>query len=173
VSQELRRVTFTEFLLNFETLPKAPSNLNKKSDLTGLIFDKLLPVESLDENFFGVKWGCRCLCGGTRDVWSKNLLRGIVGDCGCRAMWRTKKRRKVAKKKRQAVRAARFIARQEQRDHYAIAKQKRKKLLLQTKAAALKRWADYRRANRVAELEKHRGKMEYKVSGASAMESVT
>ena len=143
MSQELRRVTFTEFLVNFETLPKAPSGLNKKSDLSGLIFDKLLPIERLQENFFGIKWRCRCLSGGTRDVWSKDLLRGVVGDCGCRALWKTKKRRAVAKKKRQAARAARLIERQEQRQRDAIAKRKRKALLKQTKAAALKRWADY------------------------------
>jgi hypothetical protein len=139
----MERVTFTEFLVNFETLPKAPSGLNKKSDLTGLIFDKLLPVERLDENFFGVKWRCRCLCGGTRNVWSKNLLRGVVGDCGCRTLWKTKKRRAVAKKKRQAARAARLVEQQERRERNAVAKKKRKALLKQTKAAALKRWAGY------------------------------
>lgn len=169
---ELKRVTFTEFLLNYKTLPKAPSiGLHKKSDLSGLIFDKLLPVERLEVNYFnGVKWRCRCHCTGTRDVWSKNLLRGVVGDCGCRALWKTKKRRATAKKKRQA---ARLLDQQEQREHYAIAKKKRKALLTQTRAAALKRWADYRRANRVAELERCRGKMEHKSSGASVMESVT
>jgi hypothetical protein len=149
VSKELQRVTFTEFLLNFETLPKAPSTgLRKMSDLTGMIFDKLLPVESLDENFFGVKWRCRCLCGGTRDVWSKNLLRGVVGDCGCRALWKTKKRRAVAKKKRQAARAARLVEQQERRERNAIAKKKRKALLKQTRAAAMKRWDDYYRGNK-------------------------
>lgn len=159
MSDEIKRVTWEEFMLHFDALPKAPNGLNRKSDLCGFIFGKLLVVQRLDENYFGIKWRCRCVCGGMRDVWSKNLLRAVVVDCKCREKWRKKKQRQKARKERREAwllelqRRAKEKAAQRQQRHERNAvfqreeadfRRRRSARREQCRAAARKRWNDYR-----------------------------
>jgi len=147
-TRQLKRVGWSEFRRDFKSLPKAPDNLSKHSDLSGLIFGKLLVCEQVDANFFGVKWSCRCLSGGRRDVWSNKLLRGIVTDCGCRLKWKKAKRRLKARKLRVEQRALKLeqgrLEKQTRPERYAAMQKRDADRRQQCREAAMKRWADHR-----------------------------
>ena len=53
-------------------------------DLTGKRFGMLTVLESLDEREDGYRvWRCRCDCGNTVKVNTKQLNRGTMTSCGC------------------------------------------------------------------------------------------
>jgi hypothetical protein len=137
---ELHRHTYQEFLLHGHALPKAPKGLRKHTLFHGLIFGKLLVIGHVAgvANHWGFKLKCRCLCGSKRgrNVWERDLLSGKVTDCGCRAAWKEKKRRAVAKKKSLAAREIERLA-----EHGRNVTIQTKSL--QCQAAAKKRWADH------------------------------
>ena len=97
-----RRLTYTDFLIlhgkpYFE--PMTPEGVRKFDDLSGIPFDKLLPISPViaSANFLGPRWSCRCICNGRRQVRAKHLLSGIVSDCGCRKRSRFRKRKQRAR----------------------------------------------------------------------------
>lgn len=57
----------------------------KALDLKGLKFDRLLVCERITRPGVNgyVMWRCACDCGGTKDVASTHLKRGLVRSCGC------------------------------------------------------------------------------------------
>lgn len=56
--------------------------MNKKFDLTGKRFGKLVVLEYVDSDFRGRRWRCKCDCGNEKIVVAKELKRGIR-SCGC------------------------------------------------------------------------------------------
>lgn len=61
-------------------------------DLTGKRFGLLVAERPVGNKSRGILWRCRCDCGGSKDIVSFRLTRGIYGSCGCkksRKSWAT------------------------------------------------------------------------------------
>jgi hypothetical protein len=99
----MKRLAYEQFctLYGKPGFGEIPEGLMKMHDLTGVPFGKLLAIEQVPgvANLHGILWNCRCVCSPYRwrQVWSKQLLTGLVRDCGCVKKQRTKKRRQRAK----------------------------------------------------------------------------
>lgn len=76
----------------------------RKYDLTGQRFGKLVVVALFGQNLYQSNlWLCKCDCGNTTKVTTKDLRRGHSKSCGCRKygggnrrlyhVWRTMKKR--------------------------------------------------------------------------------
>ena len=94
----MTRLTYQEFcILYCKSFSAIPEGLKKMHDFTGIPFGKLLVVGPVPgvATMHGILWECRCVCSPYRwrQVWSHQLLTGLVRDCGCVKEQRMKKRR--------------------------------------------------------------------------------
>lgn len=53
------------------------------NDLTGKRFGKLIVIKRVGSKNSSPTWECKCDCGNTKIVSSKNLIYGLVKSCGC------------------------------------------------------------------------------------------
>lgn len=53
-------------------------------DLAGRRFGLLTAVRPVGMKNRGVLWLCQCDCGGSKDIVSFRLTRGVYGSCGCK-----------------------------------------------------------------------------------------
>jgi uncharacterized protein (DUF433 family) len=70
-------------ILNLVAAGTSAEDLLSKCLGTGRRFGRL-SVMRLDENSFGRKWICACLCGKEKSVLTESLRQGVVTSCGCR-----------------------------------------------------------------------------------------
>jgi hypothetical protein len=139
--EELKRVTWTEFVLNWKTLTQAPtgrkSSLLKKIDLSGLVFGKLFvlrPVVGSGNAMSGFTFWVRCAClRRPFQLTEASLRSGFVSDCGCRKRWRKTKRRARPSK-------ARSEGQRRRHAREALRRQKQDARHQQAVKAALARW---------------------------------
>lgn len=61
--------------------------MGNKKDLSGIKFGRLTVIERCgikkEGNAYRYVWRCLCDCGGTKEVTTKDLTRGLVRSCGC------------------------------------------------------------------------------------------
>ena len=58
--------------------------MNRFNDLTGMKFDRLTVIEQAGRtNDRHILWKCRCDCGNTTNVSSRDLKTGHTRSCGC------------------------------------------------------------------------------------------
>lgn len=53
-------------------------------DLAGRRFGLLVAVRAVGNKSRGVLWHCQCDCGGSKEIVSFRLTRGVYGSCGCK-----------------------------------------------------------------------------------------
>ena len=58
--------------------------MNKKHDLTGKRFGRLVVQHISKSKNYRTTWRCVCDCGNVKDVLQQNLLDGHVTSCGCK-----------------------------------------------------------------------------------------
>jgi hypothetical protein len=98
---EAERRIWIDFLLSYEKPVKPRAEIHKSQDLTGERFGKLVAIGRVSGEATysdGLRWRCRCICGGAREAWGSALVRGIATDCGCRERW-VKLRRRARRRK--------------------------------------------------------------------------
>jgi hypothetical protein len=62
----------------------AKANSERRIDLTGARFERLVAIEPGDTDKWGAaRWKCSCDCGGEALVKTSQLRRGAVKSCGC------------------------------------------------------------------------------------------
>lgn len=65
--------------------------MGKFKDLTNQKFGKLTTIKPIGTYYLkngtpnGIMWECKCECGNTTNVISRNLIQGITQSCGCYA----------------------------------------------------------------------------------------
>lgn len=52
-------------------------------DLTGKKFGRLTVLNRVPSRSSNIKWLCVCDCGGSKEILSSNLVRGLTQSCGC------------------------------------------------------------------------------------------
>lgn len=57
--------------------------MSKSKDLTGQRFERLIVIKRVGIKNSSQNWECKCDCGNTKIVSSKNLMYGFVRSCGC------------------------------------------------------------------------------------------
>jgi len=100
---ETERRIWIDFLLSYDEPVKPRAGIHKSQDLTGERFGKLVAIGRVSGEATysdGLRWRCRCICGGAREAWGSALVRGIARDCGCTAIWAKLKRRARRRKDR-------------------------------------------------------------------------
>jgi hypothetical protein len=98
---EAERHIWIDFLLSYDKPVKPREGLRKSQDLIGERFGKLVAIGHVPGEATcsdGLRWRCRCICGGAREAWGAALVRGTAVDCGCRARW-SKLRRRARRRK--------------------------------------------------------------------------
>jgi hypothetical protein len=65
--------------------PKRGLNNKRCDDLRGKKFGMLTPIEIDNNRVDRVHWKCKCNCGKSKTVSSKNLMLGLTTSCGCKA----------------------------------------------------------------------------------------
>jgi hypothetical protein len=100
---EAEHKIWTDFLVSYTKPAKPREGLHKSQDLTGEQFGKLVAIGRVSGEATysdGLRWRCRCACGGAREAWGSALVRGIATDCGCRERWAKLRRRARRRKDR-------------------------------------------------------------------------
>jgi hypothetical protein len=54
-------------------------------DVTGIRFDKLVPLYPIGRQSYGIIWRCKCDCGNICDIRTSYLRNGHTRSCGCLA----------------------------------------------------------------------------------------
>jgi hypothetical protein len=88
--------------------------MKNHSDLIGQLFGKLRVLHHVTgvANQKGILWRCRCTCRKYAkhcDVWSYDLLKGRVADCGCVGAARKRKRRQRNRERAQERKKLRLL----------------------------------------------------------------
>ena len=97
-----RRI-WIDFLLSYTKPVKPRAGVHKSQNLTGERFGKLVVIGHVSGEATysdGLRWRCRCICGGAREAWGSALVRGIATDCGCRERWAKLRQRARRRKER-------------------------------------------------------------------------
>jgi hypothetical protein len=100
---EAERRIWIDFLLTYTKPVKPREGLHKAQDMTGERFGKLVVIGHVSgeaTHSDGLRWRCRCACGGHREAWGSALVRGMARDCGCTALWAKLRRRARRRKER-------------------------------------------------------------------------
>jgi hypothetical protein len=100
---DAERRIWIDFLLTYTKPVKPRTGIHKAQDLTGERFGKLVVISHVSgeaTHSDGLRWRCRCICGGAREAWGSALVRGIAIDCGCREIWAKLRRRARRRKER-------------------------------------------------------------------------